>query len=130
MTDTQVVLSGSNFQNTVDTTTWTSNVTLTTEDGTSIELAPDFVSAKSLTFTIPASTAPANYDVRASKGGKLSNPVPIILIPNVAITYMKCDTKKRQLTINGVNLGEAIAGAEEYINVHINGEVVAGRCME
>jgi hypothetical protein len=122
--DTQVVLSGSNFQNTVETTTYTSNVTLTTEDGTSIELVADFVSAKSLTFTIPASTAPGNYDVRASKGGKVSNPVPIILIPDVAITYMRCNTKARQLTINGVNLGEAIAGAEEYINVHVDGEVV------
>ena len=36
---------------------------------------------------------------------------------------MKCNTKARMLTINGVNFMEQFAGAEDYINVKINGTV-------
>ncbi len=124
-TDTQITLDGKNFQNTVDTTTWTSNVTLTAVDGVSVEFTPDVINAVSLIFTVPATTAPGNYHVRAVKEDKQSNPYVISIIPDVAITYMKCDTKSRLLTINGMNFREQYTGAEEHLNIEVDGTVSA-----
>ena len=119
-TDTDVTLTGTNFQNTVDTTTYACNVTLTSEDGTSFEIIPTSISPTSLTFIIPASTAQANYDVRCNKAGKESNPVTIAVIPDVTIDSMIC-SGKRTLTITGSDFGERDPGTENYIYVEAGG---------
>ncbi len=124
-TDTQVVLTGNNLQNTMGGTTYTSNISLTDSNGNAVVIIPDFVSAHSITFTISAATAPGNYEIRAAKDDKISNAVAVSVIPDVAITYMKCDTKMRLLTINGANFGEQHAGAEAYLNVEVDGSVSA-----
>ncbi len=124
-TDTVVTLSGTAFTNVIYGYEWVSDVLLTATDGTSMLITPDAISENSLTFTIPGSTATGNYEVRAVKGDVQSNPVVISIVPDVAITYMKCDTKRRLLTINGTNFMEQFSGAEDYINVAIDGVVTA-----
>ncbi len=127
-TSTAVTLTGKNLQ----TGTYATTVTLTAEDGSSNVITPDFASADSLTFTIPATAAAGNYDLRVVKvdtndppvaGDKASNAVAISVIPDVTITSMRCSTKERMLTINGTNLGEAFDVDGDYLNVEINGVV-------
>jgi hypothetical protein len=120
-TDIPVTLTGTGFMNAMNGMTWTSDISLTDKDGMSVYITPDFVSEKNLSFTIPATTVPGNYQVHAIKADKKSNPMVISIVPDVSISYMKCNTKMRLLTINGMNFGEQYTGAEGYVNVKIDG---------
>jgi hypothetical protein len=129
--DKAVTLAGSAFENYIGTFLLTSNVTLTASDGSSTTLAPDAISASSLTVTFPGSTAVGNYDLRVAKddgtgtGGTVNSaPVVLTVIPEVAITAVNCNKKKRTLTVKGTGFGEKPGGTDGAINLQVNGQTV------
>jgi hypothetical protein len=120
-TDTVVTLSGSAFTNVISGFDLTSNVKLTADDGTSIELTPDAISEDTLIVTIPGTMAAGNYNVRAVKGPSESNPTVISIKPDVTITDENCNRKRGVLTINGSGFGTKPEGTDADINVEVNG---------
>ena len=96
---------------------------MTGVDGSSVPLTPDSINKDSMTVTIPGSTGIGTYRLQAVKGTyAASNPVVINVKPEVRIDGVSNigDT----YTITGTGFGEAPpAGAEEYLNVQINGGV-------
>ena len=124
-TDTVVTLTGSTFTNLAGSYLWTSDVTLTAADGSTTTLTPDSISSNQLTVTLPGTTPPGRYTVRAVKGTYAeSNPVVIAVLPEVVITSVNFDKKKGILSIAGANFGEKPAGSADYINVQVNGQKV------
>jgi hypothetical protein len=76
-----------------------------------------------LTVTIPGTTAPGNYSLKAVKSDDtVSNPVVVSVKPEVvitAITHSKC---LGIVEITGAGFGDAPPeGAEDYINVEKDG---------
>ncbi len=119
-TDTQVTLTGTAFTNMMGTTQYTSDVTLTAADGSSVLLAPDSITQGELTVTILGTIAPGNYILRAVKDDAVSNPVTLSITPKVVITDVGC--RQGIITITGSGFGDAPPdGAEEYINVEVDG---------
>ncbi len=117
-TDAVVTLTGASFTNDA----FTSDVVLTAANGSSVTIAPDSISVGSLTVTIPGTTAPGTYKVQAVKSGAASNPVVIIITPQVVITSTNCDEEAGTMTINGSGFGDPPpAGTEAYINVILDG---------
>jgi hypothetical protein len=100
------------------------------DNGSSVTLVPTGITAGSLTVIIPGSTSPGNYRLTAVKmyDGTVyaeSNPVVISIRRCVVITGVTSNGDNT-LTITGSGFGEAPpAGAEEYINVRLNGQAVA-----
>jgi hypothetical protein len=124
-TDTAVTLTGSALTNLVGTFQWTSDVTMTAADGSSVTLTPDSITSNQLTVTVSGTTTPGNYAFRAVKGTYAeSNPVVIAVLPEVGITDVNCDKKKGVLSVNGSGFGEKPAGTDDYINVEVNGQLV------
>jgi hypothetical protein len=107
-TDTTVVLTGSSFTNVTGGTRYTSDVILTGAGGSSVTLTPDSIDEGELAVTIPADTAPGNYDVRAVKADVASNPAVISITPQVIIADA---TGKRTVTITGSGFGGYAAGS-------------------
>ena len=62
-------------------------------------LTPDTILQDRLTVTIPATTAPGNYNLQAVKDPFASNPVVISIVPEVVITDANIDGGT--VTING-----------------------------
>ena len=58
---------------------------MTAADGSMLMLTPDRLEGSSLEFTIPRTTAPGNYDVRAVKEGARSNLTVISVRPEVSL---------------------------------------------
>lgn len=123
--DTYVTLTGSGFTNLVGTYEWTSDITLTADDGSATTLIPGSISSNQLTVTVPGTTAPGSYALRAVKGTYAeSNPVVIAVVPDVVITSENCDRKKGVLSVIGVGFGEKPAGTDGYINVQVDSQLV------
>ena len=124
--DTALTLNGAALTNLVGTYLWTSDLSMTgKEDGSSVTLTPDSVVNDQMAVTIPGTTPPGNYELRAVKGASAaSNPLVISVKPEVAITDVSCDRKKGVLTVSGSGFGEKPAGTDAYINVQVNGEAV------
>jgi hypothetical protein len=116
---TMVTLTGSAFTNLYQGTELTSNLSLSDDGGSSIELIPDLISENSMTVIIPGTLAIGNYTLRAVKLDKLSNPVVISIKPEVKIADVSCN--EGILTITGSGFGDAPPeGAETYINIEID----------
>lgn len=123
--DTTVTLIGATLQNLVGTYLWSSDISMTAADGSSVTLTPESATSNQLAVTIPAATAPGNYALRAVKGtSAASNPIVISVKPEVAITDSSCDRKKGVLSVSGTGFGEKPAGSDAYINVQVNGQSV------
>jgi hypothetical protein len=124
-TATQITVTGAAFTNISGATAYTSDVVLTAADGSSVTLTPDAVTQGSLTVTIPETTAPGNYSLKAVKGEAASNPVVIIVKPPVAIADVQCQNScaGSTMTINGSGFrdDQLPEGAEDYINVELDG---------
>ena len=120
-TNTAVNLTGTAFTNLIGTYQWTSDVALTAADDSSVILTPDSITQGELTVTIPGTTTPGNYTLRAVKDENTgSNPVALSIKPEVMITDVSCS--QGILTITGSGFGDAMPeGAEEYINVEVDG---------
>jgi hypothetical protein len=124
-TDTTVTLTGAAFTNTVmGTIELICDVELTASDGSTTTLTPDSVTESEIVVTLPSTLAVGNYDLRAVKGSKSSNPVIVSVTPAVAITDTACSKKKGVLTITGSGFSEKPEGTDEYINVQVNGQTV------
>jgi hypothetical protein len=66
-TESTVTLTGSAFTNISESVELTSNVIVTSDDGSSIELIPDALNESTLTVTIPGTLATGNYKLKAVK---------------------------------------------------------------
>jgi hypothetical protein len=127
--DTAFTVTGVALTNLVGDYRWVSDVTLTAGDGTSVTLAPDSIDQNGLTVTIPGETEIGTYKLQAVKATPTatyaaSNPVVISVKPEVRIDGVT--NSGDTYTITGVGFGDAPpAGAEDYLNVQINGEVAA-----
>ena len=122
-TDTAVTLTGSALTNHAGSYKWTSEITLTAADGSITTLTPQSINSKRLTVTVPGTTAPGTYVLRAVKGtSAASNPIVISVKPEVVIASSSCDRKKGVLSVNGSGFGEKPAGTDAYINVEVNGQ--------
>ncbi len=110
---TPIVLEGTAFSNVAGVLTFDSDVTLTAGDGASVTLIPDSLDVDLMGVTIPADTAPGNYDVRAVKEDTAgddvaSNPAVITIKPQVAVARA---TGRSSVTINGSGFGGYAAGS-------------------
>jgi hypothetical protein len=121
-TDTVVTLTGEAFTNLVSGFDFTSSVVLTAADSSSVTLTPNSINSNQLVVTIPGTTAPGNYFLRAVKGSAESNPVVISVKPAVTITDVKCVKRRGRVTIKGTGFGEKLEGTDAYMNVKVNGE--------
>jgi hypothetical protein len=121
--DTAVTLTGSGFTNLIYGFELTSIVSMRAADGSLLELTPDTNSEDSLTVTIPGTVPAGNYDLRAIKGDKESNPVIISVKPAVIITNVDCNKKRELLTVTGSGFGKKVEGTDAYINLEVNGSI-------
>jgi hypothetical protein len=122
--DTTVTLSGTAFTNMDEGTELSSEVIVTTPDGSSITLTPDSISQGSITVTIPGTLVKGNYKLHTAKLDKHSNPMVISIRPEVFITDAICNRQIGILTINGSGFGEKPAGTDAYINAEVDGQSV------
>jgi hypothetical protein len=123
-TGTSITIYGNAFTNEIMGNLVTSNVELTTADGSTTVLTPDSISESSMEVTIPGTLATGNYTLRAVKGSSRSNASVIAVIPGVTITDTSCSKKKGVLTINGSGFDTKPEGTDADINVEVNGKVV------
>ncbi|MEN8262456.1 MAG: IPT/TIG domain-containing protein [Nitrospirota bacterium] len=123
-TDTTITLTGSAFTNTVmgGALTLTSNVELSASDDSTTTLTPDSITEYEIVVTLPGSLAAGNYDLRAVKGPKKSNPVVVSVTPEVVMTDSSCNRKKGVLTITGSGFGQKVEGTDDYISVDVGGQ--------
>ena len=119
-TDTEVTITGSAFTNFSGNFQWTSDVVLTSSDGSSLTLTPESITQGSLTVTIPGTTPPGNYNLQAVKGDAASNPVVISIKPEVVITHVFCFRPLGIIFIAGAGFGERIEGTDNYINLEVD----------
>jgi hypothetical protein len=118
--DTGITLSGASFTNVTGSIEYVSDVELTAGDGSSVTLTPDAVDLRTLMLTIPADTAPGNYDVRAVKADVASNPTVISVTPKVVITRISGTTVVKII-------GRGFAGHQEGSGTSVTGKVVTGK---
>ena len=122
--DTAFTLTGAALTNLVGGTyRWVSEARLTAVDGSTVTLSPDSITMDSMTVTIPGTTGMGTYKLQAVKGtSAASNPVVINIKPEVRID--RVTNIGETYTITGTGFGDTPpAGAEDYLNVQINGEV-------
>ncbi len=85
-TASTVLVAGAALTNSAGKTDYTSDVALTSANGSSVTLTPDIVFDEGmLAVTIPSSTTPGNYDLRAVKDEFASNPTVVTVVPKVRI---------------------------------------------
>jgi hypothetical protein len=102
-TESTVTLTGSAFTNISESVELTSNVIVTSDDGSSIELIPDALNE-------------STFD-------KFSNPMVISVEPVVWIADVNCNKKKKILSIYGTGFIDKVEGTDAYINVLINDQI-------
>ena len=102
--DSVILLNGSAFTNTFGDTEMTSKVNLSDENTFTIDLIPDIISENIISVTIPDTLATGNYNLRAVKLDKISNPVSISIIPEVVITGTTCDQAEETNIINNFRI--------------------------
>jgi hypothetical protein len=119
---TVLTITGSAFINYGSAVEYTSVVTLTASDGTTvIELTPDAISESMITVTVPGTIATGNYALRAVKLDKQSNPFNLSVTPEVRITDLDCSKCLGTMTITGSGFSEKPNGTDEDIAVMENG---------
>jgi hypothetical protein len=128
-TDTTVTLTGVAFTNIVtppvgDPIELTSTIELTAADGSVTALTPDSITESKIVVTLPGSLSAGKYHLRAVKGPKVSNQVVVVVTPEVAIADTSCNRKKGVLIISGSGFGANVEGADDYINVQVDGQTV------
>jgi hypothetical protein len=115
-----VILSGAAFTNTIRDSLFESQVRLTAADGSSVTLKPDLVIDQgSLAVTIPGSTRPGNYKLRATKADVASNPAVISIVPVVRIGRV---VYRGRVTI----LGSGFSGYAKGSRTSVTGTIASG----
>ena len=110
-TATPVNLTGAAFTNTTGAVDYSSDVKLTAADGASVTLTPDVIDQGLMGVTIPADTAPGNYNVQAVKAGVVSNPAVISIKPQVSIEKAAKGADNGTVMIQGSGFGGYAAGS-------------------
>ncbi len=119
-----VLLSGAAFTNTANGQQYTSNVTLTAEDGTAVTLTPDVVMDQgTLAVTVPSGTKPGNYKLQATKGSLASNPTVLSVVPTVKITSAIANGP---VTITGTGFGGYAKGSGTIVTATVAGTRLRG----
>lgn len=92
-----------------------SKASLTASDGSVVVLTPDVISPTSMDVTLPADLDPGNYYLRAVKGPNMSNPMALVVRPQVAIDEVSAygDT----LTITGSGFGAYLNAVDSGTSV-------------
>jgi hypothetical protein len=102
--DTMVILTGASLTNTAGNTLYEADVALTAADGSSVTLTPDIIVDEGmLAVTIPGSTLPGNYILRALKAGFTSSAAAISIVPKVTIA--RAASTGRTVAITGSGFG-------------------------
>jgi hypothetical protein len=124
---TTVTLTGAALTNSIDTGSelieLASSAELTASDGSVTSIAPDSVTESEMVVTLSGLSA-GNYHLRAVKGPKASNPIVVAVTDAVTMTDSSCNRKKGVLTIDGSGFGANVEGADDYINVQVDGQTV------
>jgi hypothetical protein len=119
--DNVLIIRGSAFKNSGPEVEYTSILTLTASDGTTVsELNPDFINETWITVTIPGTLETGNYLLRAVKLDKQSNAVNLSVTPEVVITNLECSKCLGTMTITGSGFSEKPNGTDEDISVMEN----------
>lgn len=119
---TGVLLTGAAFTNTSGGESYTSQIVLASDNGTTLTLPPDIITDQGkMAVTIPATTLPGNYRVRAVKGEVTSNPINLSIVPKVAISSVA--TSGILTTIDGTGFGGFASGS----GTNVTAIVVSGR---
>lgn len=108
-TSAVITAGGNGFTNVVvgiggDEIGLTSNVVLTSLDGSSVELVPSAITVDSLTVTLPSDLPAGNYDFRVVKADKISNAVNLSVVPAMANQYILC--RGTSITIKGTGYSQ------------------------
>ena len=107
-TAAEITASGSAFTNIVTGPSGAidlnSSVELTAADGTTYLFEPSALSVNSLTVTLPADLPPGNYDFRAVKINKYSNPVNFSVLPLMDVQRIVC--RGKGVTITGTGFSQ------------------------
>jgi hypothetical protein len=122
--DAIISLTGSAFTNSFGETELTSIVNVTGDNDFTIDLMPDIISQNMLTVTLPGTLTAGNYALRAVKFDKISNPIPISIIPEVVITAVTCEQAGDTYStyISGSGFGDQPPdGIDEVLNVKQGG---------
>ncbi|WP_456415436.1 IPT/TIG domain-containing protein [Thiolapillus sp.] len=96
-----------------------SRARLTAPDGTVTELPPDAVSVSSMDVTLPSTLDPGSYYLRVVKGRSESNPMPLIVLPYVAIEGIS--KSGSSLTISGSGFGSYLNAVDSGTSISIAG---------
>ena len=124
-TPTTVLLTGGAFVNTAGGELYEAGVNLTGADGSSVNLTPDVVADEGmLAVTIPSTTGPGNYRLRAVKEGFESNPVVISIVPKVRIT--RATSQRGTVTITGSGFAAYATGLGTSVTGTARGKAVKG----
>ena len=115
--NTVVTISGAAFTNNSSQGELSSNITLSPDHGTSIELIPDLISENLMTVTIPGTLTTGNYTLRVVKLDKFSNPAVISIKPGVTISDAICDNGT--VNING-------SGFSGFVDAENSGALITG----
>jgi hypothetical protein len=124
-TDTTVTLSGTAFTNMDQGTELLSDVAIAEDDGPSTSLIPNTISEGSITVTIPGTLSPGNYKLKTTKLNKYSNPMVIIIKPEVIIHDVNCRKNQGQITIDGSGFGKKPEATDDYLHVDVNGQTAS-----
>lgn len=118
---TSVLLTGAAFSNSAAGQTYAPSVKLTSHSGDSLALTPDLVTDQgTLAVTVPASIPAGNYFVRVVKGDVESNPLKLMVVPNVAISSVQVNGTL--VTIAGSGFGGFASGSGTKVTaVAVNG---------
>jgi hypothetical protein len=119
-TDTPVVLTGAAFSNIDGLTVYESDVVLTAANGSFVTLTPSVVTEGAMVVTIPAGTAPGNYNLQAVKADSASNPTAISVVPEVVVTDATGD---ETVTISGSGFSGYAAGSA----TSVTGKITTGK---
>ncbi len=119
--NTAVSVFGASLINLAGGEVYQSKIELTAADGSTTTLIPDLILDEgTLVVTIPGSTAPGNYGVRAIKGESISNPTALSVLPRVTISTVSIDGLIA--TINGNGFGGFAPGSGmKVMAVAVNG---------
>jgi hypothetical protein len=116
---TALTVSGIALTNEIEGRTLKSIITVTLGDNLVAELTPSTISQSSLVVTIPSSLTPGNYYIRAKKGSKDSNPMNLVVIPNVTISGVSVNNNA--LTVQGSGFGAHMGGADSNTKISVAG---------
>jgi hypothetical protein len=117
-----ITLTGSAFTNTYGNSQLISAVKLSGENDFTTDLIPDIISENMISVTIPDTLDTGNYILRAVKNDKISNPIPISVIPEVVINSVICSESEGTLSVSGNGFGdETPEGTDGELNVKLGG---------